>query len=383
MLAVTMFCHACGAKNPDESRFCNMCGTPFVRASNPLESTQLGVGNAFAEAARKAVEQEARESRASAVPPVEPMASSVRTLQQGSASAVSATAETMLSPTPGPLPDVRPHLANPPNAMLLPPPTGFGDPSMSIRLDAIGIQSSRRTWAALIGGGVLLLLIGVGITYAAMRSDVEPQGTAHEGDPFEIGAPTADVDFVTGSEHPTQTTQPNAPAPSAPAAPVPAAPTNPPAHGTTRAPAATPSPAPQTAMTPTPAATPTPTPTTTPTPTPTPTPTTPAATPDPSAQTPEMELEMYSARVRYLVRRYYASRAQSCFDQATADNPSLSGQVVVSFHVGADGHVTSARVSRNTTGNDALGSCLARQAEQWSLSPPPSGEVDLSMPFSR
>lgn len=392
MLGGTMFCHSCGAKNPDDSRFCNMCGTPFVRAENPLESTQLGVGNAFAAAAREAVEQERqRESAAGAGTVAEVSVSPVRTLQQGSATSVNATAETMLSPSPLPPPpsDVRPHLSNPSRDVLRPPPTGFGDPSVSIRLDAIGIQSTRRTWAALVGGGLLLLALGIGITYVAMRSD-EPQGTAHEGDPFEIGAPTPDVDFVSGSADPQRPSHPTAgPAAASTDAgtttgtstPTTGAPAS--ARSPSTAPAARVEAGPRTTSTsmapPAPAAS---------------VPASPqppvASTPPPSVPTaetpsssPELELEMYSARVRYLVRRYHASRAQSCFDQATAENPSLSGQVVVGFHVGADGRVTAARVARNTTGNDALGSCLARQAERWELSPPPNGEVDLSMPFSR
>ena len=94
-------------------------------------------------------------------------------------------------------------------------------------------------------------------------------------------------------------------------------------------------------------------------------------------------MEMYAARVRYLVRRYYAARAQRCFDDATARSPSLSGQGNISIHISATGGVTSARVSRNTTGDDGLGACLATQANGWELSPPPAGETDMSFPFSR
>jgi len=112
----------------------------------------------------------------------------------------------------------------------------------------------------------------------------------------------------------------------------------------------------------------------------------PATVPDSPTTTPpteELDAEMYAARVRYLVRRYYAGRAQSCFQAATDRNATVSGQVVIGMHIGADGHVTSARVARNTTGDDALGACLANQAESWELTPPPGGEADLSFPFSR
>ena len=39
-----MFCHSCGAKNVDGSRFCNMCGGKLSAPPASLDQTQLGVG---------------------------------------------------------------------------------------------------------------------------------------------------------------------------------------------------------------------------------------------------------------------------------------------------------------------------------------------------
>ena len=56
--------------------------------------------------------------------------------------------------------------------------------------------------------------------------------------------------------------------------------------------------------------------------------------------------------------------------------------VIVAFTIGGDGQVTEASVSRNTTGNETLGRCLAAQVRSWRL-PAPGGPVELEIPFSR
>ncbi len=93
--------------------------------------------------------------------------------------------------------------------------------------------------------------------------------------------------------------------------------------------------------------------------------------------------ELYGARVHYVVNRYYAHRAQTCFDHATRNVPSVTGTVVVSLTIGADGGVTHTSVARNTTGDEALGRCLAAQVQSWRLPPPPGGSIQMQMPFSR
>jgi TonB family protein len=57
--------------------------------------------------------------------------------------------------------------------------------------------------------------------------------------------------------------------------------------------------------------------------------------------------------------------------------------VVIAFTIGADGQVRRAEPSQNTTGDEALARCLAGAVRQWRLPPPPGGEVELEMPFSR
>jgi len=97
----------------------------------------------------------------------------------------------------------------------------------------------------------------------------------------------------------------------------------------------------------------------------------------------DIELDMYGARVRFVVRRYYAVRARNCFDRATRNNPGVSGTVIVNMTISAAGQVSRTSVSRNTTGDATLGACLAGQVRQWRLPPPPGGELQMQMPFSR
>ncbi len=97
----------------------------------------------------------------------------------------------------------------------------------------------------------------------------------------------------------------------------------------------------------------------------------------------DLELDLYSSRVRYVIRRYYANRAQACFDRATRNAPTVSGTVVVSMTIGADGSISRARTTRNTTGDENLGQCLQAQVSTWRLPPPPGGSLDMQMPFSR
>jgi TonB family protein len=95
----------------------------------------------------------------------------------------------------------------------------------------------------------------------------------------------------------------------------------------------------------------------------------------------DIATEMYSSRVYFVIGRYYASRAQSCFDRATRNTPDVHGEVRVRFTIGASGNVTDTSVTRNTTGDDTLGRCLAGQVGSWRLPEPPEGGVTMEMPF--
>lgn len=95
------------------------------------------------------------------------------------------------------------------------------------------------------------------------------------------------------------------------------------------------------------------------------------------------EMEEYAARVRSVVRQYYATRAQACFERETRNHQSVRGTVVIGFDILGDGNIRNAQVVRNTTGIDTLGRCLATQVGSWRLPPPPESPLPMQMPFSR
>ncbi|MEQ9080643.1 MAG: AgmX/PglI C-terminal domain-containing protein [Sandaracinaceae bacterium] len=99
----------------------------------------------------------------------------------------------------------------------------------------------------------------------------------------------------------------------------------------------------------------------------------------------DFEMQMYSGRVRSVIREYYIRRASSCFEHASRNEQSVRGTVLIGFEIQADGNTRNASVDRNTTGIDSLGGCLARQVGSWRLPPPPEGRAPLAMqmPFSR
>lgn len=100
----------------------------------------------------------------------------------------------------------------------------------------------------------------------------------------------------------------------------------------------------------------------------------------------DFAMEGYSNHVRRVIREFYIRRAQSCFDHETArDGEPIRGSVVIGFTIQQSGEVANTSVERNSTGHETLGTCLARQVDQWRLPPPPQelGDVEMQMPFSR
>ena len=66
------------------------------------------------------------------------------------------------------------------------------------------------------------------------------------------------------------------------------------------------------------------------------------------------------------------------------DSFRVQRSVTIGMTIGPDGAVSAARVARNTTSDDSLGTCLQNEVRQWRLSPPPGGEsVMMNLPFSR
>ncbi len=98
----------------------------------------------------------------------------------------------------------------------------------------------------------------------------------------------------------------------------------------------------------------------------------------------DYEMEEYTAHIRRMIRSFYIRQAQSCFDHASRVGEAVRGTVVVAFTIAASGEVEDTRVTRNTTGDEALGACVARRVDDWRFPVPPRDEpLAMQMPFSR
>ncbi len=97
----------------------------------------------------------------------------------------------------------------------------------------------------------------------------------------------------------------------------------------------------------------------------------------------DLEMDVYSGRLRQFIQTYYMRRAATCFDMATRNHPELRGRVTIAFTILADGTTRDTSVESNQTGVESIGGCLVSQVSRWRLPPPPEGEAPLamSMPF--
>lgn len=372
-----MYCQSCGAENTEGARFCNMCGTSLAKA-----------GEAGGLLTHPDMDAQMAEPTVPDSPPKVvvggPRNEPGRTMVGGAgASGASQTGY---------------------NADL-----SGGASMMGVSLAGIGVKSSKKTWSMILLIALILLGAGALASWLAMGGSNVADGHAEPDDPFVIGSPLpgdGDVDSITGmagvatsangtgsdmrtaSMGSGSTTSPSMSDSMATQTNRPVSMTTSMTTSTTST--STMTTAMTTAMTPTMTATMTPSMTTTSEmsdpPTMTSTMTSTMSTSMGEIEVPEerdIEMELYSARVRFLIQRYYASRAQSCFDRATRNNPSVSGTVVISMTIGAEGNVSRTRVARNTTGNEPLGNCLSAQVSSWRLSAPPGGSLQMQIPFSR
>lgn len=369
-------CQECGASNASDARFCDQCGAPIARLGEPggpLEASgPVAADSTLPGHAEPSVRSESRASEAS----------------EGRASL-----ERRRDATHDEL------------------------DASSIRLSAIGVRSRGAAWGVVAGAALALMALGALGMWLALRSDdpqapvaeggepeprVDPPDAVEIGDPLPEGAEAPDLEVVTGTPRPRAAE--NRRSPRGAAGPTGARPAAGSSSGSTGASSGVasdgaPSRAAGSAGASGGAAGPvaggsgasratssdnaveggggsTP----------------PSggagsggAIPDWDSLDSERGREMneYSARVRSVIRQYYAPRAQSCFEHASRNVESVRGTVVVAFRVLADGQLDDAQVRRNTTGIESLGTCLARQVGSWRLPPPPEAPLPMEMPFSR
>ncbi len=72
---------------------------------------------------------------------------------------------------------------------------------------------------------------------------------------------------------------------------------------------------------------------------------------------------------------------KNCYEKQLKRNPKLAGKVKVQFTILESGRVGSARVMLDTTGDPAVGKCIANAMKRWRFPKPDGGSVTVAFPF--
>lgn len=76
------------------------------------------------------------------------------------------------------------------------------------------------------------------------------------------------------------------------------------------------------------------------------------------------------------------SAIQACYERELRATPTLAGRVAVQMTIQESGSVSGVHVTANTTGNDAVGSCVSRVIQGFRFNPgPDGGSVTYTFPF--
>ena len=84
--------------------------------------------------------------------------------------------------------------------------------------------------------------------------------------------------------------------------------------------------------------------------------------------------------VQMIKTRIGAIRA--CYERELKRNPTLAGKVTIQFTIEERGNVSGVKVAENTTGDTAVGQCVANAIQRFRFNPgPEGGSVSFSYPF--
>jgi TonB family protein len=84
--------------------------------------------------------------------------------------------------------------------------------------------------------------------------------------------------------------------------------------------------------------------------------------------------------VQMIKTRIGAIRA--CYERELKRNPTLAGKVTIQFTIEQQGNVSGVKVTDNSTGDDAVGQCVANAIQRFRFNPgPEGGSVTFSYPF--
>ncbi|MBX7190892.1 MAG: TonB family protein [Sandaracinaceae bacterium] len=87
-----------------------------------------------------------------------------------------------------------------------------------------------------------------------------------------------------------------------------------------------------------------------------------------------------SVVVRMITTR--RSAIQACYERELRQNPTLQGRVAISMTIQESGSVSNVRAAENSTGSDAVASCVVRVVQGFRFNPgPEGGSVSYTFPF--
>ena len=81
------------------------------------------------------------------------------------------------------------------------------------------------------------------------------------------------------------------------------------------------------------------------------------------------------------VFRRRMSAIRVCYEKALKLNPDVQGKVTLRFTIGRAGTITNITVTKNSTGDPGVATCITQKVRRWRFSPPDEGEVTFSYPF--
>jgi Ca-activated chloride channel family protein len=85
--------------------------------------------------------------------------------------------------------------------------------------------------------------------------------------------------------------------------------------------------------------------------------------------------------IRRIVRAHI-NEVRSCYNAGLTRDPNLMGNVAIEFTITGDGKVQTSIVNRNSTGDEAVGNCIAKAVTKWTFPKVAGGgEVKIVYPF--
>src|SRR5207244_1938381 len=91
---------------------------------------------------------------------------------------------------------------------------------------------------------------------------------------------------------------------------------------------------------------------------------------------------VYADSVRFVVRSH-AAQVSACYERAfKTETAAPAARVEIGFVVDKKGMPVKVHAVSNSSGNEALGACLAQRVAGWRFPRPPGGDFETVYPFA-